>query len=115
MSKEQKSETKWSPELPPAPESAVHLQRFLEILNRKGLASRTDLLEVTGSSTALDSWLRDLSNFGFVEERESPTGHRLYTKSQRGRTMEQVLTTYWAYVKILLLRYSKDRRPPQFA
>lgn len=94
----------------PAPQSAVRLQQFLETLNLKGVATRSDLLGISSSSTELDSWLRDLiSTFGFVEERETNSGRKHYTKTLRGRTMEQVLTTYWPGVKVLLYGRPSDK------
>jgi len=100
------------PDLPKAPDSAFQLKRFLLFINRKGIATRSDLLRIVGSSTQLNSWLRDLiGRFGLVEEiRED--GRRFYRKTLEGRAMEQVVTDKWYYVKLLLTLYSQNRRIP---
>jgi hypothetical protein len=108
------SDENWLPELPPTPMSGVQIKRFMVTINQKGIATRSDLLPIAGSSTELDSWLRDLiDRLGFVEEIVE-NGRRLYRKTPRGRTHEQVLTTFWPFVKVMIILYSGDRRRPFF-
>lgn len=100
------------PDLPKAPDSAFQLKRFLLVINRKGIATRSDLLHIVGSSTQLSSWLRDLiGRFRLVEEIRKD-GRRFYRKTPEGRAMEQVVTDKWYYVKLLLTLYSQNRRIP---
>lgn len=90
------------------------MKEYLVTINLKGIATRSDLLAIAGSSTELDSWLRDLiDRFGFVEELVE-NGRRLYKKTPRGRTHEQVLTTFWPFTKVMIILYSGDRRRPFF-
>ena len=105
------------PKLPPLPNAAVRLKDFLETINRKGVATRSDLLRLpfVGSSTQLDSWLEHTVNqFKLVEEIPSKRS-KCYRKTRAGREMEQVLSTYWDYVRRLLTMYSEDRRIPLFS
>jgi len=105
------------PKLPPLPNAAVRLRDFLETINRKGVATRSDLLRLPyiGSSTQLNSWLEHtVHKFKLVEEIPSK-GSKCYRKTRNGREMEQVLTTYWDYVRLLLTMYSEERRTPLFS
>lgn len=108
---EKEEEKRW-PNLPKAPDSAFRLKGYLLTIDHKGIATRSDLLKIAGSSTELNSWLRDLvKRFEFVEE--IPEGaRRLYRKTAEGRRMERVLTDYWDYVKLLVTLYSGERRIP---
>lgn len=110
--KVEREEGKRWPDLPVAPDSAFRLKEYLVTIDHKGVATRSDLLKIAGSSTELNSWLRDLvKRFDLVEE-ITEGARRLYRKTAEGRRMELVLTDYWYHAKLLVTLYSRERRIP---
>jgi hypothetical protein len=83
-------------------------------INKRGTATRNELLALAGSSEHLDSWLRDLKDlFGLVDSKIE-NGHTVYFKTRRGRRWEDNTIDEWDYTRAVSTRYAGDRRQPLF-